>query len=51
MMETDDDYKKVSDEVDFTHVHGDTDKDLKNYEVSMKKLRCVSFVSIFFIIA
>ena len=50
-MEKDDDFKKVSDDVDFAHHHGDTDKDLKNYQASMKKLKCVSFVSLFFIIA
>lgn len=50
-METDDDYKKVTDDVDFTHHHGDVDKDLKNYNASMKKLKCVSIVSLFFIVA
>ena len=50
-MEKDDDFKKVSDDVYFAHHHGDMDKDLKNYHASMKKLKCVSFVSLFFIIA
>jgi len=50
-MEKDDDFKKVTDDVDFAHHHGDTDKDLKNYHASMKKLKCVSFVSLFFIVA
>lgn len=49
-MEADDDFKKVEG-VDFAHSHGDVDKDLKNYQVSMKKLRCVSIVSLFFIVA
>ena len=47
MME-DDDYKKVT--VDFAHSHGDNDKEMYNYKVSMKKLKLVSFVSFFFII-
>jgi hypothetical protein len=50
-MEKDDDFKKVSEEIDFSHSNGDMDKDLKNYHASMKKLKCVSFVSLFFIVA
>lgn len=46
----DDDYKKVEDGHNFDHHHGDMDKDLKNYQVSMKKLKLVSVVSLFFII-
>ena len=49
-MEKDDDFKKVEG-VDFAHSHSDVDKDLKSYQVSMKKLKLVSFVSLFFIVA
>jgi hypothetical protein len=50
-MEKDDDFKKMEEHGhDFDHHHGDIDKDLKNYQVSMKKLKCVSVVSLFFII-
>jgi hypothetical protein len=49
-MEKDDDFKKVED-VDFAHSNGDVDADMKSYLVSMKKLKLVSFVSLFFIVA
>ena len=52
-MEKDDDFKKVANtpEHKFDHHHGDVDKDMQNYLVSMKKLKLVSFVSLFFIVA
>jgi hypothetical protein len=33
------------------HSHGSSDEDMKHYNASMSKLKCVSFVSIFFIAA
>ena len=44
---TDDDFKKVDE-----HAHEEKpDDDLKNYNAAMRKLKIVSFVSIFFIAA
>ena len=39
------------DEKPHGHSHGESEEDMKHYNASMSKLKCVSFVSIFFIAA
>ena len=54
-MDADDDFKKVAEQSDSAYefggrTHGNLEQDMKNYQASMKKLKCVSVVSVFFII-
>jgi len=49
--ECDDEYVAMSNDFEGGHSHGPSDADLKLYKASMFKLKLVSFVSTFFIVA